>query len=337
MDERRLELKVGALALAAVALAGALLFALGGLRGGAGFVFHVDFAYAGGLPSGAVVKIAGVKVGRVKAVEFRPAARDEEGKALPVRLTLDVDRAAAGSLREDATATIGTQGALGETYLEVLPGSSPAPLAENGVLRGLDPPRLDVLFSKLTTVLESAASDDAFRSFLVEVARLAHTIDGLVGANRSDVKAFLKNVAVTLEEGRAAVQDVRVAAKGAASLLANPELKGLVSDLAATARDARTELPGVLRETHALIDGLGKTAGALTPDDVAKLKATLAKYDALATQLHKISANADAILTGVQKGEGTAGMLIKDPKVYEDLRALLNDLKSHPSKLVWGN
>ncbi len=34
-------------------------------------------------------------------------------------------------------------------------------------------------------------------------------------------------------------------------------------------------------------------------------------------------------------GRGTIGGLYLDPKVYEDLRALLDDLKKHPWKMFW--
>src|SRR5437773_446272 len=156
MDERRLEFKVGALALMALALAAGLWLALRGVSGGRQFVFHVDFGYAGGLPSGAAVKIAGVKVGRIASVALRPDAQDAEGRPAPVRLTATIDRTAAAALRTDAIATVGAQGALGENYLEVLPGTKRGRLAEGGAIRGLDPPRLDVLLARLSAVVEGA-------------------------------------------------------------------------------------------------------------------------------------------------------------------------------------
>lgn len=349
MDEKRLEVKVGALALVALAIAVLLVLGLTGLRGGSLFAFHVDLGFAGGLPSGAVVKIAGVKVGRVTEVALRPEGRDADGAPLPVRLTVEVDRAAARALRDDTSASVATQGALGETYLEVLPGRGAGALAENSTVRGIDPPRLDVLLARVSHFFEDAQNDDAFRNFLVEVARLAHTVDGAMGQNRQQILEFFRDVSSTLEVGRrtvqdahlavqdarGALQDVRVAARSASALLGSPEIKGLVTDLAEASKTARAELPKVLGDTRLLVANLEKTAGAMTPADVEKIKATLAKYDALAATLQKVTTSADAILVGVQKGEGTAGQLVKDPKAYQDLRELLDDLKKHPWKFVW--
>ena len=337
MDDRRLEIKVGAFALVALAVALGLVVALTGLHGGRSFELHVDFAYAGGLPAGAAVKMAGVKVGRVRRVTLRPRARDAKGRPLPVRLTLAIDEDAASALRSDATATVGTQGALGESYLEVLPGVAPDPLPEGAAVRGLDPPRLDVLFAKLTEVFQSAASDENFRTFLVEVARLAHTIDVFLDAHQADASSILANLAGTLGESRQALGDVRDAAKSAVRLLDGDELKSTVADLSASAKVARAELPQVLADTDALVTSLHKTAGALTPGDVARLRVTLAKYDQLATNLQAVSKNAGTILAGIEKGEGTAGMVVKDPKVYQELKALLTELRAHPNKLLFGN
>lgn len=335
MDESRLELKVGALTAVALVLAVGLVLALARLSGGSQFTFHADFAYAGGLPSGAVVKIAGVKVGRVKNVEFRPTARDADGTLIPVRLTIEVDREAAVALRADAVATVGTLGALGETYLEVIPGRSSAPLKERDAVRGLDPPRLDVLLSRLFSVLEGATNDEAFRSFLVEVAELAGTINSVLTENRDDMKNLFRNLAAVLDDGRLAVKDIRVAAKSASALLANPELGATVHDLSVASKAAREQLPPLLADARALVASLEKAAGALTPEDIAKVKSTLARVDALAANLQKVSVNAETLIAGIQKGEGTAGKLVKDPMVYDDLRALLADLKAHPWKLVW--
>src|ERR1700734_4091259 len=95
MDEKRLELRVGALAALALGIAVALIVMLSGLTGGNRFVLSADFAYAGGLPAGAAVKIAGVNGGRVRDVSLPPEARDSAGLPLPVRMTIEIDRAAA--------------------------------------------------------------------------------------------------------------------------------------------------------------------------------------------------------------------------------------------------
>lgn len=349
MDESKLEVKVGALALVALVVGAGLVFALAGMRGGDTSTLLLDFGYAGGISPGAVVKLAGIKVGRVREVSLRPEARDADGDALPVRMTVDVQTSALKALGRDATASVAAQGALGEMYVELMPGRDLQMLPPNSVLRGIDPPRLDVLLSRVSDFFADAQNEQALRNFLVEVARLAKTFSGLVGENRGQVLEFLRTVSDTLESGqqtvhdarravhdaRLAISDVRTLSRHADELLTSKELRGLVADLAETSKHARAELPGVLRDTKSLVASLEKTAGALKPEDVERVRQTLVRFEAVAGELNKISTTAGSLLAGIQKGEGTAGMLVKDPKVYQDLRDLLDDLKKHPWKFIW--
>lgn len=327
MDESRLELKVGAFALVAVALVAGLVLALGRFSAGERFRFFADFSYAGGLPAGAVVKIAGVKVGRIREVEFRPDAR-EDGRAIPVRLHVDIDKEAARALRDDAVATVGQQGALGESYLEVLPGRSPRALEANAVVRGLDPPRLDLVLARFYNLIESATEDDAFRSFLVEVSQLARGAREMLSQHDGEVVSALEGVTGMIADGRHIVTDARVAVRGAAQLLGDPELKQAIADVAEVAKLAKHELPVIAKDARTLLQRMDELTEKLGPEDGERLKATLAKVES-------ISQSAEVVLGRIERGEGTLGHLAKDPEVYQDLRALLQDIKDHPWKLVW--
>ena len=75
--------------------------------------------------------------------------------------------------------------------------------------------------------------------------------------------------------------------------------------------------------------------GAVTDDDVARAKAAIARYEAAGARLEEVAGRADRILAKVEAGEGTLGGLANDPVVYQDLKALLTDLKQHPWKLLW--
>lgn len=328
MDESRLELKVGAMAAVALAVAAVLLASLGHFGSSRRYTLNVDFTYAGGLPAGAVVKIAGVKVGRVREVQFRPDAKDDLGRVLPVRLVLDVDRDAARALRRDAVATVATQGALGESYVEIVPGSTGEPLEEGSTLRGLDPPRLDVVLARLFSVLDSAATDEAFRSFLVSLAGVAENLNSFLSNHHGEIGAALQEVVMMIEDGRQVVRQVNGIARDAQDLLGTPELKTAIRDLATVASSAKKDLLPLLADTRALVTRLDSASEKIGPEDVAKIKTSLAR-------LEQMTATVDTILAAVEKGEGTLGGLYRDPKVYEDLRALLDDVKSHPWKLVW--
>jgi phospholipid/cholesterol/gamma-HCH transport system substrate-binding protein len=100
-------------ALAAAAVAAALL---AGGSGDSGDAYRVDviFDNAGFLIPGQDVKIAGARVGSVKAVSLTPERR--------ARITLEVDPRF-GPFRSDADCTIQPQSLIGEKYVQCAPGT----------------------------------------------------------------------------------------------------------------------------------------------------------------------------------------------------------------------
>lgn len=335
MDEQKLELKVGVFALAALGVIVGLVVVLTGALGSHREELNADFAYAGGLPTGALVRFAGVKVGRVKRVEFQPDAVDAQGRRVPVRVVLDLEAKARQALRADATATIGMQGALGESHIELLPGEADEPLAAGQAIRGIDAPRFDVLLSRMSELLESAVRDEAFRNFLVEVSVFAAKLNRFVDGHGDELHTLFPRLLAMLADAEATLGDARTLAHETARLVKDPKVRGLVDDLAVTAKSAREELPPLVATARTLVAKLDSTAGAITQADVEKVRGTLLKVDEIARRLTQVSEDAGALLAGLERGEGTAGQLIKDPTVYEDLRALLADLKAHPWKFIW--
>ena len=100
MDETRLELKVGALVLLALAGALALLFLMGELSFGTRKHLIVDFSHTGNVVKGAPVKLGGVGVGKVESIELHAARKDADGLPLPVSIEASLtDEAAAALIR----------------------------------------------------------------------------------------------------------------------------------------------------------------------------------------------------------------------------------------------
>src|SRR5437588_798006 len=214
MDEARLELRVGALLIAALLLAGGFVWVLARPGPRQPFHFTVALAYSGGIAAGAPVKLAGVPVGRVARVELLPELRDQEGAPLQVRLSVEVEGPIGRALRPDAEAFVGTQGPLGEPYLELTAGSAQGALREGAELRGVDPPRIDLLVARLYSVLEVGArllveDRELFRRFLRAGVGLAETADVVTRDKREQLAGAVGNLA-------AATSDLRSLARGAA-------------------------------------------------------------------------------------------------------------------------
>ena len=80
-QERSIEVKVGVLILVSLGILAAFVLVMGGLNFEKTYAVSVDFDNPGGLQSGAPVRIAGVKVGTVKELEFLGGKVDPEDRA----------------------------------------------------------------------------------------------------------------------------------------------------------------------------------------------------------------------------------------------------------------
>ena len=126
-----MELTVGVFVLAGLAALGYLSIRLGGLDLFETGTYDVTarFSSAAGLREGATVEIAGVQVGRVKAIGL------EENEALvTIRLKSSV------KLTQDTIASIRTKGILGDKYISISLGGSQSAIAPGGRIRETEPP-----------------------------------------------------------------------------------------------------------------------------------------------------------------------------------------------------
>ena len=75
MEERSLEIKVGVRVLLGLVGVIALLWLMGELRFSSGTELLVRFAHTGNVVKGAPVKLGGVRVGQVAAIELQPGLK----------------------------------------------------------------------------------------------------------------------------------------------------------------------------------------------------------------------------------------------------------------------
>ena len=115
------ELKVGVMAVAALALTAVLIVAVGGASGFAWERYELKtmFDNVQGLKSGAIVRIAGVEVGKVTSVEL-------SGSGVAVGLSLKEENRS--RVTTDSRASIGSMSLLGEPLIDISPSSTGTPL-----------------------------------------------------------------------------------------------------------------------------------------------------------------------------------------------------------------
>jgi phospholipid/cholesterol/gamma-HCH transport system substrate-binding protein len=146
----KVETKVGILAFAALVLVVGFAYVMGFISPFSNTKeLQVMYNYAGGIEEGSPVRVMGIKVGKVKSINFEPGFKMSNGEEASLRITITINDKAWTSVRKDSKFFINLAGVIGEKFLEISPGSMESPVLSNGdTLRGEDPPRIDQLISQ---------------------------------------------------------------------------------------------------------------------------------------------------------------------------------------------
>lgn len=146
----KIETKVGLLFLSAIVVMVGFAYFLGLINPfSSQNELSLAYNFAGGIELGSPVRVMGIKVGKVKSIEFIPDQKMPNGEEVKLKITISVSKKAWPTIREDSNFYINLAGVIGEKFIEITPGSADAELLKEGqLLRGEDPPRIDQLISQ---------------------------------------------------------------------------------------------------------------------------------------------------------------------------------------------
>lgn len=218
-----------------------------------GKVVHAEFADAAGLEEGNYVYVAGVRVGRVDAVEVVTDCATADGDVACVRVDLKVD----ADVPADSSADIGLQNALGKRIVRILPGTS-ATTMESGATITLDrtdtPVDIPELGDETVDLLEESDID----ALNVLTTALADVTDGAqqdVADLLDGVERLSKVIADRRDDLALVIERSSVFLEAAASR--DGEIVRIIDAFGSTLdrlADRRVELRTLLRETALATD-----------------------------------------------------------------------------------
>jgi phospholipid/cholesterol/gamma-HCH transport system substrate-binding protein len=289
-SDRRLSLSVGVFVI--VCLAGAA-YAILTLTSQSGvftsqYTVVARFENVQGLLPGAPIWLAGKQVGSVVSVELM-----EDGGPHPVRVELRIDGTVQRYVRMDSIAKIGTIGVLGDSYVDISVGSEEfSTIVDGNEIQTETPANLAVLLAKGTRALDNMAT-------------LAGNLNGVVTAF-ADEEGSAK-----LADAVNAVSDIVVAVEQGNGLLHSliyDEYRGGGVD----------SIQRSLSSLESIMDEIKNGDGifhSLIYDSPADQDVVMQALEA--------GAKMNSIMGKVDRGEGSLGMLVNDPSLYEDLKVLL--------------
>lgn len=355
-NETNIELKVGALVLAAVGILVAFVLILGDFSLKKGFPVYVDFDNAAGLKSGAPVRISGIPSGLVESVDYLGGMKDEKTPwPVYVRVTVMLDESARSVLHKNASFTITTQGVLGEPYVEINAGDPKQPVAGEGtIFKGIDPPSMSMILQAayktvggLQEVLDRVNGRGAnpihMDTFINNIGSLAGTLDERIKENKEEIDSIMANVDGVLKENRGKIDNIFTHTEKATDEFAKlgtalnmgvgdgTNVRSLIKSADKTMTGVAKEIDPVMKHASS---ALASADGILT-DNRTKIDNSIANIEKLTAHGASAAADVDAMVGKIKAGEGTIGKFLRDEEVFEDMREFVRELKRRPWRIIW--
>ena len=336
-QEKSIEVKVGVLILVSLGILAAFVLIMGGLSFEKTYVLYVDFDNPGGLQTGAPVRVAGVKVGKVSELSFMGGKIDPKtNRRTLVRAKINVEARVKESIHEDADFYVTTQGVLGEQYMAIDPGSTQKPImAEGTIVKGIDPPRLDLFLAKAYELLDTTMN--GIRNNRELISDIATNTAGLLkGLNTTlqDNRERINRTMANLESLSAEANTLTVHAR--TQYVDNPKIQRTIDNVDRLSTDIQKDSGPMLKDARESLANLNRASKAIGgEEEQAKLKKTIEDVAQLAARANATAADAQAIVQHIKKGNGSVGALVMDEAIYDDLQEMVRDLKHNPWKFLW--
>jgi phospholipid/cholesterol/gamma-HCH transport system substrate-binding protein len=302
-----------------------------------------------GLTSGAPVRLDGVEVGNVEGIKFVPRVPGQPlDRDRNVEVDMRVDERYQKDILTDSTASLVTEGLLGNRYVNITRGFTGVPLKNGQEITGVEEKAIKEVVERSADLLGNmqALSQDA-RDLIAGVQHGR----GSLGKLLTDDQAY-NHLNSLLAKSDQMVSNIQAGQGSIGKLVASDEMYNKVDK-------ALDNANGIISDVRAGKGTIGKLLYDPTLFDEAKQalqnsnamisdvragKGTLGKLatdDALYNKLRDTSSNLASATAKLNENTTTAGKLFSDPQLYDnltgltgDMRLLIGDFRKNPKKFL---
>jgi phospholipid/cholesterol/gamma-HCH transport system substrate-binding protein len=302
-----------------------------------------------GLSNGAPVRLDGVEVGNVEAIKIVPRSKEKVvDKNRNIEVDMRVDKKYREYILGDSTASLVTEGLLGNRYVNLTRGISGLPIADNGEVPGAEEKAMKEVVERSAEVLGNLSALSENVQTLIQGVREGK---GSLGKLLTDDQAY-RHLNSILAKGDEMISNVQAGQGTLGKLMVSDEMytkvdKGLdnVNVILADVRAQKGTI-GKLMYDPTLYDRAKEaiTNGNAMIGDVRAGKGTLGKLATDETMYNKMrdtSSNLAAATAKLNENTTTAGKMFSDPKLYDnlteltgDMRLLIGDFRKNPKKFL---
>ncbi|MGD0955365.1 MAG: MlaD family protein [Candidatus Acidiferrales bacterium] len=298
-----------------------------------------------GMKAGAPVDLDGIEIGNVQSMALTPHPVDHEHN---ITLVLRVERKYEDQIRTDSTASLVTQGLLGDRYVTITRGLTGSVIPTNGVVQAFEAPDIKQVVQRGADVAENLT---LLSNQLNDIVGKVRRGEGSIGKALTDPSLYnhLNGVATKIDAMAASVQQ----GQGSIGKLVSSD------DLYKKADSAMGKIDDTMTAIHDQTGTVGKLIydpsaynsiksvadkGDALLGDVRAGKGTLGKLatdDTAYNNLRDASANVRDATAKLNSNQGTVGKFFSDPAFYDnmtglsgDLRLMINDFRQNPKKFL---
>jgi phospholipid/cholesterol/gamma-HCH transport system substrate-binding protein len=300
-QKRSVEVRVGMFFAVCLALLAVLIWKFGKYEplAGKGYEINAVFSSVGGIVENASVLYGGIKVGTVHTITL-----DQTGE-LKVIVKLSIDEGV--KIRKDASFVINQSGLLGDRYVDIIPVGATAEFLKPGdSVEGSSGIDLTEAIHSVVDVLHQAAGT------IDRVDKAIQRIDETVLSRQS------------LDHIDAALVNIDTVSSNAVGLTVS--LRGVVDD-------SRGKVDSTLTRFSDAADNLKEASSNI--DQVV-----ISNQDDIHTaakNLAESTARLNDILARLEKGQGTAGKLLVDPTLHDEIVHLVQNWRKYGLLYKEGN
>jgi phospholipid/cholesterol/gamma-HCH transport system substrate-binding protein len=287
----KLETKVGAFFILAVGIMGTLILRMDLFSGQGQNKLTTEFDQVAGLNLQSAIRVAGVKVGAVTAIEL-------DGKRAKVTLGLPKDF----KVYQDASASLSSIGILGEKYIELDPGHPTAGLL---AMDTTIPSNAGLGLDNLMETMGAIAKN---------VQNVTKALDESIGGEqgRQKLDEIVDNIRQLTGEFRVMAQ----------------ENHGTINTTMANVQQMSSDLKERLPQIAQQFEDLGRNLNDMVKQGNPQLQGMLTDVRRLTASLQETANNVSAITDKMNKGEGTIGKLLNDETTVNKINTAVDSVNS---------
>jgi phospholipid/cholesterol/gamma-HCH transport system substrate-binding protein len=340
------ELRVGLFVLAAIfILSVAVFYITGSASLGPKYQVVTYLPEVETLQTGAPVRLDGVEIGNVDSIQLNPQPADETHN---IKLVLRISKRYAPYIRTGSTATLATEGLLGNRYVTISRSLTGNPIPPGGEVKGTEEAAMKRIIQRGVELEENlGALSQQIGDIVTDVRRGRGTLGKLLvdptlynNMNATVLKA--ESIVTATQEGQGTlgklVASDELYQKVNASVDHAENILGAVREQQGTLGKLVYD-PAVYQETKQFVERGNTMLG-----DVLEGKGTLGKLtkdETLYNNFREASANLRDASARLNSNTGTMGKFFNDPQFYDnvtglsgDLRILIGEFRQDPKKFL---